>query len=76
MYLLNLNRKGDIFKDDDGVSTVPEFLTLIKKEKFGPTALKWVALVYDYESPYRHYNEKRGLKLYQKICMIHILGKE
>ena len=43
MYLLNLNRKGDIFKDDDGVTGVPEFLTLIKKEKFGPTALKWVA---------------------------------
>ena len=39
MYLLNLNRKGDIFKDDDGVTGVPEFLTLIKKEKiraYGP----------------------------------------
>jgi len=66
MYLLNLNRKGDIFKDDDGVAVVPEFLTLIKKEKFGPTALKWVALVYDYESPYRHYNEKERIKAVSK----------
>ena len=66
MYLLNLNRKGDIFKDDDGVSAVPEFLTLIKKEKFGPTALKWVALVYDYESPYRHYSENERVKAVSK----------
>jgi len=66
MYLLNLNRKGDIFKDDDGVTGVPEFLTLIKKEKFGPTALKWVALVYDYESPYRHYSENERVKAVSK----------
>ena len=66
MYLLKLNRKGDIFKDDDGVVVVPEFLTLIKKEKFGPTALKWVALVYDYESPYRHYSENERVKAVSK----------
>ena len=66
MYLLNLNRKGDIFKDDDGVTGIPEFLTLIKKEKFGPTALKWVALVYDYESPYRHYSENERVKAVSK----------
>ncbi|MAK30734.1 hypothetical protein [Acinetobacter sp.] len=66
MYLLNLDRKGDIFKDDDGVTGVPEFLTLIKKEKFGPSALKWVALVYDYESPYRHYNEEERKKAVSK----------
>jgi hypothetical protein len=66
MYLLNLNRKGDIYKDDDGVTGVPEFLTLIKKEKFGPAALKWVALVYDYESPYRHYNEQERKKIVSK----------
>ena len=66
MYLLNLNRKGDIYKDDNGVTGVPEFLTLIKKEKFGPTALKWVALVFDYESPYRHYNESERKKAVSK----------
>lgn len=66
MYLLKLNRKGDIFKDDDGVAGVPEFLTLIKKEKFGPTALKWVALVCDYESPYRHYSENERVKAVSK----------
>ena len=66
MYLLKLNKKGDIFRDDDGVTGIPEFLTLIKKEKFGPTALKWVALVYDYESPYRHYNEEERKKAVSK----------
>lgn len=62
MYLLQINRKGDIFKDDNGVVAVPEFYDVIKTEKLGPTALKWVALVYDYESPYRHYNEKERKK--------------
>ena len=66
MYLLKLNRKGDIFKDDDGVTGVPEFLGIIKKEKFGPTALKWMALVYDYESPYRHYSEQERKKAVSK----------
>ena len=66
MYLLKLNRKGDVFKDDDGITGIPEFLTLIKKEKFGPTALKWVALVYDYESPYRHYSESERIKAVSK----------
>tara|TARA_R100000664_G_C2749518_1_gene136901 strand:+ start:704 stop:1237 length:534 start_codon:yes stop_codon:yes gene_type:complete len=66
MYLLKLNKKGDIFKDDDGVTGVPEFINLIKKEKFGPTALKWVALVYDYESPYRHYSESERIKAVSK----------
>jgi len=66
MYLLNLNRKGDIYKDDDGITGVPEFLTLIKKEKFGPMALKWVALVFDYESPYRHYSESERKKAVSK----------
>ena len=66
MYLLGLNRKGDIFKDDDGVTGVPEFLTLIKKEKFGPTALKWVALVCDYDSPYRHFVERERVKSVSK----------
>ena len=66
MYLLNLNRKGDIFKDDDGVTGVPEFLNVIKADKLGVIALKWVALVYDYESPYRHYSESERKKAVSK----------
>ena len=62
MYLLNLNRKGDVYKDDDGITGVPEFLSVLKTEKLGPVALKWVALVYDYESPYRHYSEAERKK--------------
>ena len=66
MYLLKLNRKGDVYRDDDGVTAVPEFMTILKKEKFGPAALKWVALVCDYESPYRHYNESERKKAVSK----------
>ena len=66
MYLLNLNRKGDVYKDDDGITGVPEFLSVLKTEKLGPTALKWVALVFDYESPYRHYSELERKKAVSK----------
>ena len=66
MYLLNLNRKGDVYKDDDGITGVPEFLTVLKTEKLGPMALKWMALVFDYESPYRHYSESERKKAVSK----------
>ena len=66
MYLLNLNRKGDVYKDDDGITGVPEFKAVLKTEKLGPVALKWVALVFDYESPYRHYNESERKKAVSK----------
>ena len=66
MYLLNLNRKGDVYKDDDGITGVTEFKAVLKTEKLGPTALKWVALVFDYESPYRHYNESERKKAVSK----------
>ena len=74
MYLLNLNRTGDIYKDDDGVTAVPEFLSVLKTEKLGSMALKWVALVYDYESPYRHYSEPERKKAVSKdLCWLHSL---
>ena len=66
MYLLNLNRKGNVYKDDDGITGIPEFLSVLKTEKLGPTALKWVALVFDYESPYRHYSEIERKKAVSK----------
>jgi hypothetical protein len=55
MYLLQFNRKGDIYKDDDGCTAVPEFFEVLNTEKLGATALKWVALVCDYDSPYRNF---------------------
>jgi len=66
MYLLNLNQKGDVYKDDDGITGVPEFLSVLKTEKLGSVALKWVALVFDYESPYRHYSESERKKAVSK----------
>ena len=66
MYLLNLNRKGDVYKDDDGITGVPEFLAVLNTEKLGSVALKWVALVFDYESPYRHYSESERKKAVSK----------
>tara|TARA_R100000808_G_C2151059_1_gene159978 strand:+ start:496 stop:1026 length:531 start_codon:yes stop_codon:yes gene_type:complete len=62
MYLLQINKKGDIYREDNGVVLVPEFKTVLETEKLGQTAMKWIALVYDYESPYRHYTEKERMK--------------
>jgi len=62
MYLLRLNRKGDVYKDDDGVTGVVEFQSVLTAKNLGPSALKWVALIFDYDSPYRHFTEKERIK--------------
>ena len=45
VYLVNINRAGDIYKDDDGVMLVPEFQEVLQAEGLGQVAMKWVALV-------------------------------
>tara|TARA_R110000744_G_scaffold52693_4_gene112803 strand:- start:4489 stop:5022 length:534 start_codon:yes stop_codon:yes gene_type:complete len=62
MYLLRLKRKGDVYKDDDGVTGVLEFQNVLIAKNLGPAALKWVALIYDYDSPYRHFIESERVK--------------
>ena len=62
MYLLKLDRQGDVYKQDDGVMGVPEFVSVLKADKLGAVALKWVALVCDYDSPYRHFTESERKK--------------
>ena len=66
MYLVNINRAGDIYKDDDGVMLVPEFQEVLQAEGLGQVAMKWVALVCDYESPYRHFTESERKKAVSK----------
>ena len=66
MYLLKLDKKGDVYKDDDGITGVPEFVNILKADKLGATALKWVALVCDYDSPYRHFTEAERKKAVSK----------
>ena len=66
MYLLKLDRKGDVYKDDDGITGIPEFVNILKADKLGATALKWVALVCDYDSPYRHFTESERKKAVSK----------
>ena len=66
MYLLQINKKGDVYKEDNGVALVPEFKSVLESEKLGQFAMKWVAMVYDYESPYRHYTEKERMKAVSK----------
>ena len=66
MYLLKLDRKGDVYKDDDGITAVPEFVNVLKSDKLGASAMKWVALVCDYDSPYRHFIEVERVKAVSK----------
>ena len=66
MYLLQINKKGDIYKDDSGIVLIPEFKKVLDTEKLGQTAMKWIALVFDYESPYRHYIENERIKVVSK----------
>ena len=66
MYLLKLDKQGDIVKQDDGVMAIPAFVKVIKAEKLGATAMKWIALVCDYDSPYRHFTESERKKAVNK----------
>lgn len=66
MYLLKINKKGSIHKDADVVMVVPEFKALMKAEGMGENAMKWVALMHDYESPYRYLNEEDRAKAISK----------
>jgi predicted HNH restriction endonuclease len=69
MYLLQVNRAGDIYKDDNGAVLVPEFQSVLQAEGLGQLGLKWVALVCDYESPYRHFTESERRKAVNKDLM-------
>lgn len=66
MYLLQVSKSGDVFKDDSGVVTVPEFVAVIEAKKLGYNAVKWVALVCDYDSPYRHLPLEERKKMVSK----------
>ena len=66
MYLLKVNKRGSIHKDADAVMLVPEFKSLMKAEGMGEDAMKWVALMHDYESPYRYLAEDERAKAVSK----------
>ena len=45
MYLLNLDKRGDVIQEDDGMFAIPEFRVLIEQKGLGIKAMLWVALV-------------------------------
>ena len=64
MYLLQLNKKGDIVEEDDGLYAINEFKDLV--DDLGIKAMLWVALVWDYDRPYRHFVERERVKSVSK----------
>ncbi len=60
MYLLKISKRGerDLTDEDNGVLCVPEFTKVLDEKKLGQKALKYVAFVHDYDSPYRYLNER------------------
>tara|TARA_R110000744_G_scaffold199999_1_gene319112 strand:+ start:267 stop:794 length:528 start_codon:yes stop_codon:yes gene_type:complete len=64
MYLLELSKKGDIVNVDDSVYAIKEFIEVV--EDLGIKAMLWVALVCDYDSPYRHFVERERVKSVNK----------
>ena len=64
MYLLELSKKGDIVNVDDSLYAIEEFRVLV--EELGIKAMLWVALVCDYDSPYRHFVERERVKSVSK----------
>lgn len=58
MYLVELSKVGKLVIEDDGVYAIPEFRDILETKGFGEPALRCVALIQDYNSPYRHRPEK------------------
>ena len=64
MYLLNIDKRGDVIQEDDGMFVIEEFKSVV--EEFGLKGMLWVALVCDYDSPYRHFVERERVKSVNK----------
>lgn len=65
MYLLQLNPITGLVKEDpelDGYLAIESFRVLVQKEGYGIRALTAVALVIDYGSPIKNYNERERPK--------------
>ena len=54
MYLVQLSKIGKLIIEDDGIYAIPEFRELLETKGFGEPAMRAIALIQDYESPYRH----------------------
>jgi len=65
MYLIQVNKTGNAI-DDDGAYAVKEFQEVINARTLGNKALLWVALICDYDSPYKHFVEKERERVVSK----------
>ena len=65
MYLIQVNKTGNAI-EDDGVLAVKEFAEVLQLRGYGNKALLWVALVCDYDSPYKHFVEKERIRVVSK----------
>ena len=66
MYLLNIDKKGEVINEDDGLYAIEEFKAVVDDKSLGIKAILWVALVCDYDSPYRHFVEREQVKSVSK----------
>lgn len=54
MYLVEVSKSGKLVIEDDGVYAINEFREVLETKGLGEPALRCVALVHDYYSPFRH----------------------
>tara|TARA_R100001198_G_C5194675_1_gene185976 strand:- start:523 stop:1050 length:528 start_codon:yes stop_codon:yes gene_type:complete len=64
MYLLNIDKRGQAIETDDSLYAIEEFRQVV--EEHGLKGVLWVALVCDYDSPYRHFVERERVKSVSK----------
>ena len=64
MYLLNIDKRGQAVETDDSLYAIEEFRQVV--EEYGKKGILWVALVCDYDSPYRHFVERERVKSVSK----------
>jgi len=56
--LIDIDRQGNVFMKDNSVALVPELWAVYKHKDYGSNAIRYIVMMYDYKSPYRHLLEE------------------
>ena len=62
MYLVNLDKTGNVIMDDS-IYAVEEFRAVLETKSLGAKGLLWVAMYCDYDSIYRHFTKVERLRV-------------
>jgi hypothetical protein len=64
--LINIDKQGNVFLNDDSIALCPELWELYKHKDYGSRGIRYIVMMYDYKSPYRNLVE---VERRESVCM-------